>query len=69
MAIHSNVLSWRIPGTGKPGVLQSVGLQRSRHNLATEQQQQIYEGYPPTMLLLLLLLLRRFSHVRLCVTP
>ena len=28
---------WR---TGKPGVLQSIGLQRVRHNWATEQQQQ-----------------------------
>ena len=27
-------------GTGKPGLLQSMGLQRVRHNLATEQQQQ-----------------------------
>ena len=25
-------------GTGKPGVLQSTGSQRVRHNLATEQQ-------------------------------
>ena len=29
---------WR---TGKPGVLQSMGLQRVGHNWATEQQQQI----------------------------
>ena len=29
---------WR---TGEPGVLQSTGPQRVRHNLATEQQQQI----------------------------
>ena len=29
--------------TGKPGMLQSIGLQRIRHNLATEQQQQQYE--------------------------
>ena len=28
-------------GTGKPGVLQSMGLQRVGHNMATEQQQQI----------------------------
>ena len=28
---------WR---TGKPGMLQSMGLRRIRHNLATEQQQQ-----------------------------
>ena len=27
-------------GTGKPGTLQSMGLQRVRHNWATEQQQQ-----------------------------
>ena len=27
-------------GTGRPGVLQSTGSQRVRHNLATEQQQQ-----------------------------
>ena len=26
--------------TGKPGVLQSMGLQRVRHNLAIEQQEQ-----------------------------
>ena len=30
---------WR---TGKPGVLQFMGLQRVRHDLATEQQQQQY---------------------------
>ena len=27
--------------TGKPGVLQSMGSQRDRHNLVTEQQQQL----------------------------
>jgi len=30
---------WRM---GKPGVLQSVGLQRVRHNWGTEQQQQMF---------------------------
>ena len=30
----------RVCRTGKPGVLQSIGLQRIIHNLATEQQQQ-----------------------------
>ena len=29
--------------TGRPGVLQSMGLQRVRHNSATEQQQQSRE--------------------------
>ena len=28
MATHSNILAWRIPGTEKPGGLQSVGSQR-----------------------------------------
>ena len=28
MATHSNVLAWRIPGTGEPGGLPSVGLHR-----------------------------------------
>ena len=27
MATHSSVLAWRIPGTGEPGGLQSMGLQ------------------------------------------
>ena len=28
MAIHSSILAWRIPWTGEPGRLQSMGLQR-----------------------------------------
>ena len=28
MAIHSNVLAWRIPGMGEPGGLPSMGLHR-----------------------------------------
>ena len=28
MATHSSVLAWRIPGTGKPGRLQSMGSHR-----------------------------------------
>ena len=28
MATHSSVLAWRIPGTGEPGGLLSVGLHR-----------------------------------------
>ena len=28
MATHSSVLAWRIPGTGEPGGLQSMGSQR-----------------------------------------
>ena len=32
MAIHSNILPWRIPWTEEPGGLQSMGLQRFRHD-------------------------------------
>ena len=39
MATYSSILAWEIPGTKVPGGLQSMGLQRVRHNLATEQQQ------------------------------
>ena len=28
MATHSSVLAWRIPWTGEPGELQSIGSQR-----------------------------------------
>ena len=32
MATHSSILAWRIPWTEEPGELQSMGLQRVRHN-------------------------------------
>ena len=32
MATHSTVLAWRIPGTGKPGGLPSMGSHRVGHN-------------------------------------
>ena len=35
MATHSSTLAWKIPWTEKPGRLQSMGLQRIRHNWAT----------------------------------
>ena len=31
-ATHSSVLAWRIPGTGEPGGLPSMGLHRVEHN-------------------------------------
>ena len=37
MATHSSIFAWEIPGTRVPGGVQSMGLQRGRHNLATEQ--------------------------------
>ena len=39
MATHFNVLAWKIPWTEEPGRVQSIGLQRVRHNLVPKQQQ------------------------------
>ena len=36
MATHFSILAWKIPWTEEPGVLQSIGMQRVRHNLETE---------------------------------
>jgi len=40
MATHSSVLAWRIPGTGEPGGLPSMGHTESDKTEATWQQQQ-----------------------------
>ena len=39
MATHSSILDWQIPWTEEPSGLQSTGLQRVRHDLATKQQE------------------------------
>ena len=36
VATHSNILAWRIPFTEEPGGLQSMGVARVRHDLATK---------------------------------
>ena len=36
MAIHSTILTWRIPWTGEPGGLQSMESQRVRHDCVTD---------------------------------
>ena len=36
MATHSSILAWEIPWAEEPGRLQSIGLQRVRHDLATK---------------------------------
>ena len=47
MAIHSSILTWRIPWTKEPGWLQSMGLQRVRHdcvaNSFTMNEMQVLE--------------------------
>ena len=41
MAIHSNILAWRIPWSEKPGGLQSIGSQRVRYNWVTNKHTDI----------------------------
>ena len=41
MAAHSSILARRIPWTEEPGRLKSMGWQRVRHNLVTEQHHHI----------------------------
>ena len=38
MATHSSILAWEVPWTEEPSRIQSMGLQRVGHNLATKQQ-------------------------------
>ena len=38
MSTHYNILAWKIPWTKEPGGLQSMRLQRVRHDFATKQQ-------------------------------
>ena len=44
MATHSSTLAWKIPGTEKPGGLQSVGSQRVGHDWVTEHTQLLYNA-------------------------
>ena len=41
MATHSSILVWKIPWTEVPHRLQSTGLQRVRHDSATEHTRQL----------------------------
>ena len=50
MATHSSVLAWRIPGTGEPGGLPSMGLHRVGHDwsdLAAAAAAVLKEGEMP----------------------
>ena len=40
MATHSSIPAWEIPWTEEPEGLQSMGLQRVRHDTASKQQKQ-----------------------------
>ena len=51
---HSSILSWKIPWTGGPAGLQSMGSQRVRHDgmtkymLSHDYGQGYWEGLPST---------------------
>ena len=40
MTAHSSLLAWRIPWAEEPGGLQSMGLQRVRHDLRDRAHKQ-----------------------------
>ena len=42
MATHSSVLAWRIPGTGEPGGLLSMGSRRVRHDLSDLKKKSFF---------------------------
>ena len=41
MATHSSIFAWEIPWTEEPSELQSIGLQRVRHNWSDLAQHSI----------------------------
>ena len=45
MATHSSALAWEIPWTEESGGLQSMGSQRVRQDLATEQHRTFYKVF------------------------
>ena len=50
MATHSSALAWRIPGTGEPGGLPSMGSHRVRHDwsdLAAAAKGKLFTGFYP----------------------
>ena len=71
MAAHSSVLAWRIPGTGEPGGLPSMGSHRVGHDssglaaaAAIQQVIKFFKSRNPTYMAFLFLdfLTDRFKH-------
>ena len=60
MATHSSVLAWRIPGTGEPGGLPSMGSHRVGHNWSDLAAAWLFWGFPGGMLKLKL---QYFGHL------
>ena len=49
MATYSGILAWEIPWTEEPDGLPAMGSQRVRHDLMTEEQQEISNSLRITM--------------------
>ena len=52
MVTHSSILVWEIPWIEKSSRLQSMGLERVGHDLATKQKQQQTTGFYTIIILL-----------------
>ena len=68
MAAHSSVLAWRIPGTGEPGGLPSVGSHRVGHDWSDLAAAAVYisaafDPIPCILCLLLYISVLKFSLV------
>ena len=50
MTTHSSILAWKIPWTEEPGKLQSLRLQRVRHNWVTNTKTILHLQHLPTLL-------------------
>ena len=50
LAIHSSTLAWKVPWTEEPGRLQSMGLQRIRHDWATSLSKWPFGGKAPALI-------------------
>ena len=65
MATHSSVLAWRIPGTGEPGGLPSLGLHKVGHNWS---DLAVAAGQIYPILVFVIKVLLEHSHAHLFVT-
>ena len=55
VATHFSILAWRISGTEEPGELQSIGLERVRHEWATNTSSALLHEFPAVTSLITLI--------------
>ena len=67
LTTHSSVLAWRIPGTGEPGGLSSMGSHRVGHDWSDLAEAAAAHLF--IFQILLVCVLRHFSCVWLCEAP